>query len=460
MAMGRAARGRPGVLVALAIIVLAGAGLRGWQAAHPRLAHESVDERVYAALARTLAEDGHYGDRSSGQRHPFIAAPGAPFAFAAARRVTPAPPGSPTDIRAAYWLLAVVGTVLIVATFALGRRLGGDGAGLAAAAVVALYPPLVRTTGELLSEPFGALLVTLALLALVAARDSGRRGLLAAGGVLLGLTALARADLLVALLVCPIVLLLLAARSGRTRYGAVDAATVLGAGVLILAPWVAYASLRSGEFVPVVETGGPTLLVGAYLPGDGTTAGFKRSVADETRARVRRLRGVSDQRLPGAAVLETVAARRPDLGYRDALRTEAFANVRRYALGRPGAFAAMMARKAVRMWRAPSQVRSRAAVTLHRLVVVLALAGLLCGVLWGRRGDLALVIGVLLASTLLHAVLVAHPRYALTLIGLLAAGGAAGIAAAWSARAAGWPSARARAGELRAVGGEAGDHGA
>jgi hypothetical protein len=459
MAMGGAARGRAGVLVALAMIVLAGACLRGWQAAHPRLAHESVDERVYAALARTLAEDRHYGDRSAGQRHPFIAAPGAPFAFAAARALTPSPPRSPTDISAAYWLLAVVGTLLIVATFALARRLGGDGAGLAAAAVVAVYPPLVRTTGELLSEPFGAIAVTLAVLALVAARDSGRRGLFATGGALLGLTALARADLLVALLVCPIVLLALAVRSGRARSGALDAATVLGTGVLVIAPWVGYASLRSGEFVPIVETDGPTLLVGAYLPGDGSTAGFKRSVADETRARVRRLRGVSDQRLPGAAVLETVAARHPDLSYRDALRAEAFANVRRYALGRPGAFAAMMARKAVRMWRAPSQVRSRAAGAVHRIVVVLAVAGLLCGLLWGRRGDLALVIGVLLPSTLLHAVLVAHPRYALPLIGLLAAGGAAGLSAAWSRRATGWPLARARAGKLRAMGREAGDHG-
>jgi len=49
---------------------------------------------------------------------------------------------------------------LIVATFALARRLGGDGAGLIAAALVGVYPPLVRTTGELLSEPFGALTLT------------------------------------------------------------------------------------------------------------------------------------------------------------------------------------------------------------------------------------------------------------------------------------------------------------
>jgi hypothetical protein len=414
-------RGRPAVLLALAIIVLAGAGLRGWQAAHPRLAHESVDERVYAALARTIAQDLHYGDRTTGPRHPFIAAPGAPFAFAAARRLTPSPPGSPTDIPAAYWLLAVVGTLLVVATFALGRRLGGDGAGLVAAAVVAVYPPLVRTTGELLSEPFGALAVTLAVLALLAARSSGRRALFAAGGALLGAAVLARADLLVALLACPLVLLALAAAKGRRRTGVIEAAAVLVAGLLVIAPWVVYASARSGELVPVVATDGPTLLVGTYLPGDGSTVGFKRSLGDGT--------------VSGEAVMEAVRARRPDLSYGDAIRAEAVANVRRYALGRPAAFAAMMGRKAVRMWRQPSQVRSPAALVMHRIVVGLAIVGLLCGLVWGRRGDLVLVTSVIGASTLLHAVLVAHPRYALPLIGLLAAGGASGLAAVWRHRA-------------------------
>jgi hypothetical protein len=46
------------------------------------------------------------------------------------------------------------------------------------------------------------------------------------------------------------------------------------------------------------------------------------------------------------------------------------------------------------------------------------------------------VTSVILASTLLHAVLVAQPRYALPLIGLLAAGGASGLSAAWGRRAA------------------------
>jgi hypothetical protein len=210
---------------------------------------------------------------------------------------------------------------------------------------------------------------------------------------------------------------------------------VLATGALVIAPWVAYGSARSGSLVPVVETGGPTLLVGAYLPGDGTAVGFKRSLADETRARMPDLRGRSDTQVPGEAVLETVRARRPDLGYRDALRPEAFANVRRYALGHPASFAAMMGRKAARMWRRPSQVRSPWVDAMHRIAIVLAVAGLLCGLRWGRRGDVALLVSMILASTLVHAVLVAHPRYALPLIPPLAAGGASGLATAWTRRA-------------------------
>jgi len=437
--------GRLRVPIALALIVVAGGGLRGWQAAHPQIARASVDERVYAALARTLAESRHYGDRTSGPRHPLIAAPGAPFAFAAARRLTPSPRGSPTDIPAAYWLLAAVGTLLIVATFALGRALDGDAAGLLAAGAVAFYPPLVRTTGQLLSEPFGALALTLAVLTLVAGRQADRRLLLAGGGALLGVAALARGDLLVALLVCPLVLLALRAAAGGWRDGAFDAATVLAAGMLVVAPWVAYASARTHSLVPIVETDATTLLVGSYLPGDGSTTGFKRGFADETRARVPGLRGRSDLGLPGEAVIETVRARRPELGYRAALRAEALTNVRRYALGRPGAFAAMMVRKAARMWRRPSQTRSPAAAVIHALVVGLALVGMLCGGVWGRRrGDLVLVASVVLASTLVHAVLVAQPRYALSVIALLAAGGASGLVAAGRRVYAGARSPRSR----------------
>ena len=427
----------------LAAFVLLGAGLRAAEAAAPRLADESADERFYGTLARTLAEHLNYGDRTSGPRRPFNAAPGAPVAFAVAHLLTPSPDDEPSDIPAAYWLLAAVGTLLIVATFGLARELGGDLPGLVAAAVVAVYPPFVRTTGELLSEPLGALTLTLAVLALligVRAAPRGlttgggtprglttgggtRRGPLVLGGALLGVTALVRPDLLVALVACPLALLAIAAKGRRLQ----TAATVLAASLLTIAPWVAFASARSGHLVPIVENDAPTLLIGTYLPGDGTTQGFKRAFGDETRARVPRLRGVPDLELPGVEVIDTVRARRPDLSHRDALRAQAFGNVRRYALGRPAAFAAMMARKTGRMWLRPSQVRAPALTLLHRIGLALALAGLVAGLVWLRDRRLILPASVVAASTVLHAVLVAHPRYAMPLIPMLVAGGASAL---------------------------------
>jgi hypothetical protein len=402
---------RPSVTI-LVVLVLVGGGLRAWQAAQPRLENASADERMYAALARTLDEHGHYGDRTLGPRHPFHVAPGAPLAFAVAHRVTPPPQAEPTDIPAAYGLLALAGTLLIPATFALGRALGGDVAGLVAAGVVAVYPPLIRMSGELLSEPLGVLALTLAMLALVSRRH-------ALGGALLGVTALIRPDLLIVLLVAPLVIL------GFTR-AVRSAASVLAAGVLVIAPWVLFASTQTGYFVPVAESGSATLLIGTYLPGDGTNNGFKRALADETRARLPRLEGTSDLELPGIAVIDTVRARRPELSRRAALRAETRANLRRYALGRPVAFAGMMGRKIARMWHRPSQTRSPVLDLLHRIGLVLALAGLVAGIAVTRSRDLVLIASAIVASTLVHAVLVAHPRYALPLIPLLVAGGVSG----------------------------------
>jgi hypothetical protein len=418
-------------VAALVALVLLGGALRAAQAASPNLARESADERFYAVLARALAEHGHCGDRSAGPRHPFHAAPGAPFAFAAAYRLTPAPRDAPTDIPAAYWLQALLGTLLIPAVFALARALAAPmWAALAAAAVVAVYPPLVRTTGELLSEPLGALLLALAMTALArsvwAAGDAARGGApgrrAAVGGVLLGGAALARPDLLPAVFVSALVLLL-------TRHRR-EAAAALAAALLTLAPWVLYASLRTGELVAVADSGSPTLFIGSYLPGDGTTEGLKARLGDRTRARLPGLRGVSDHRLPGLAVINTVRLRRPDLSYDAALRAEALANLRRYALGRPRAYAAMTARKAVRMWIRPSGPRTRAPQPWHLALLALSAVGLITGLLLERSRGMLLIAAVVLTSTALHAVLVAHPRYALPLMPLLVAAGATGLAAA------------------------------
>ena len=84
-------------------------------------------------------------------------------------------------------LHVICGALLVIPVWGIGRRLGGEAAGLAAAAVAALYPALV--VGPLLwgtmTEPLYLLLVACAWWAfVVAAQDGGRRPWIAAGACL------------------------------------------------------------------------------------------------------------------------------------------------------------------------------------------------------------------------------------------------------------------------------------
>lgn len=427
-------RGRTRAFLVISVLALValGAGMRAAQAAAPRLAVESVDERFYAALARSLVLDHDYGGPSSGLRHPHFAAPGAPVLFAAGYRLTPAPEGRPTDIPAAYWLLAVAGTIVILATFLVGRALGSVAAGVVAAGVVAVYPPLVSTTGELLSEPLGALLVTAGVLVVVHAQQRERQRYVALGGVLLACAVLTRPDLLLV----PFVIALLGSWVWRHhgRSPARSAILLLGAAIVVLIPWSVFASERAGNAIIVTESDATTLFIGTYLPADGTLYGLKEAFGEPTRRRVPRLAGRHNQELPGVAVLETVRARHPDVGARQAFLAEARSNLRRYALGEPLSFGKMLAGKVARMWLTPYRERSPLVRILHILIVALSVSGLLLGVLVARNRPLVLVAGVLASATLVHVLLVAHPRHNLPLMPLLIVGGCAGFALTFERR--------------------------
>lgn len=148
------------ITLTLLAVVLVGGGLRAQQAAHPGR-YLSPDERSYARIALHLADTGQYG--APGMDDPWHWAPGAPAMFAAAHLLSPHADGAgtPQDLRTAFWAQALIGTLLILAVFFLAAGLGGPLAGLAAAALVASYPPLIRSTGDLISEPLGALTLTL-----------------------------------------------------------------------------------------------------------------------------------------------------------------------------------------------------------------------------------------------------------------------------------------------------------
>ena len=355
--------------------------------------------------------------------------------FAVAHKLNPDP-----DIPLAYWFQAGVGTLTILAVFAIAFLLAGGGAGIAAAAIVAFYEPYWALSGQLLSESLGTFLLACAMLATVAAwRPPGRDGPAsrrwwALAGVLWALTILTRANYVFVPPMIGGLIALYALRHGRDwRLAGRTAGVLVAVTIAGLAPWIAWASHSNGSFVLVTEGDAAATFVGTFLPGGGTTSGMKDVLGEETKRRVPKLRPIPDRELDAEIVLNTVAARHPGLDRETAIRKEVRENIRRYALGDPLAFGWMMLEKMRRTWILSSRVGAedvvRAVRIFHGGFVILAVI-LTAIALWRRRDlRLAILISVPLYSALMHAVLVAKPRYNMPPFALLVACGC--VAAAW-----------------------------
>ncbi|HEX8743144.1 MAG TPA: glycosyltransferase family 39 protein [Thermoleophilaceae bacterium] len=152
---------------------------------------------------------------------------------------------------------ALMGTALVPAVGLLGRRAGGERAGLIAAALAAVHPALVVLDGSLRSESLYAPLIALALLAAYRLLDrptAARAGVL---GGLVGLAALTRSEalLLLALLVVPVAALTPRGSCART-------VAVAGlAFALVLAPWLVRNWARFDR--PLLSTNAGSLAYGA-----------------------------------------------------------------------------------------------------------------------------------------------------------------------------------------------------
>ena len=431
---------RRAVLVALLCVVVAGGALRGLAASDPG-AYQSADEIAYAKIARTLADRLVYGD--PGMKDPVHWPPGAPVLFAAAYELYPKQRGyGEWDVPAAYPVQAAVGTAVIPAAFLLAMVVAGPLAGLGAATLVAFYPPLIDASRDLLSEPLGALLLTCALLAVALALRRPAWWRFVVAGALLGATILTRADLILVPLLAGAVAAVALGRSAEEggRGPALRGVGALAAGCLVLvAPWTWYASNQAQTLVPVSSGGASNAFVGTFLPGEGSMFGAKRALAEEVARRFPRYAGEPAFRIPQTHVIDTVAARRPDLPPDEALRAETRANLERYALGEPLTFAGMMLAKVERLWlhyttgtygQERSWIRA-----LHVTIVALAFAGLAAAAARRRGGPVLWLIGlVLLYVTALNAVLISEARHNLAVMPLVAVAVAAGVSLALGGR--------------------------
>jgi MFS family permease len=417
--------------ILFAAILIVSFAFHAYRAANPTTSYQSADERAYCRLALNLAEHHRYGDPTVPTANTLHWPPGAPFLFALAHEIAPSA-GSDRmkDIPAAYWAQALVSTGTTAAAYLLALLLAGPWAGVLAAALVGFYPPLILATGEQLSEPLGAFLLTCAFLALAWAVRRGRWPRYLLAGALFGLTALTRADLLLAGFLVAALLALWAWRQRTLRRGLEVGALVAGGAALAMAPWVIAASARAGHFVPITQGSASALFVGTYLPGDGTTVGMKRALAPELKKQRPALRGRGAMAIDAADFLALIAARHPGLPRDEAVSREARHNIVHYSTTDPLGFAGMMVNKVQRMWsryaRGGARHTSWEIRVWHILLVLAAVAGLVAGLWRSRSPVLAAILLVALYSTALHTLVVSQARYNLPLMPAMIAGGVAG----------------------------------
>jgi 4-amino-4-deoxy-L-arabinose transferase-like glycosyltransferase len=217
------------------------------------------DEREYLSLARGLTSGRGfvYDDEIlSSHQEPFGRAPGYPAFLALAgggRSVTNSVPAS---VKIAQSFVGAAGVVLLGL---LAARLAGPRAGATAAALAAVYPPLVWVASYAWSEaiawPLGLLVVWCFDRAAESRRDAAWKPA-AVAGVFTGLAILVRPSML---LFVPFALGWLAWRRGVT----IALAMALAA-ALVIVPWSVRNVREYGRFVLVATEGGVTFWTGNH----------------------------------------------------------------------------------------------------------------------------------------------------------------------------------------------------
>ncbi|HMJ73359.1 MAG TPA: glycosyltransferase family 39 protein [Solirubrobacterales bacterium] len=448
-------------LAALVAILLLGVGLRVDNAWQGRAA--VYDAQGYAGIAANLerGEGFTLGDRATQPASNY--SPGLPLFVSGVYAVT-----GGVHERTARLVLALLGTLSVLFTYLIGRRLAGSLAGLVGAAAVAIYPALLEYQGMLMSEPLAATLLSGAVLAMLWAggREEGRgspgdRWVFRLGGgrlsevvggakngtprppgdprpssvgwlvpgLLLGALALVRPEYLAISLPIAVVVF---ARRGRDdwRVGLVQALVMLVGMAVVVAPWTVRNEVALGRFVPISTGGGQVLFAGSYVPSGGDPERVGAEVLERHPELRREL--ATNPRLE--EILAALAAQR----YPDIESDAALARMGRERLWddvseHPLEYAGFVASKLWLIWgHGPRDVmREPVWEVLHWLLVALGLLGL--GVLaWQRRWEALLLGVVLVAVTATGALLVASPRRALVTIPVVAA--LAGVATTWAVR--------------------------
>ena len=173
-----------------------------------------------------------------------------------------------TNVREDRYAMAVFGTILVLLIGLLGRRVGraiprvdADAVGLVSAGIAALSPNIWVNDGLVMSETLTALAVVGACLLAFALWDRPNLLRAAALGVLCGLAAMGRAELVLFVPMLGLVVALTTRRPWADR--AAFAFVVLFGSLAVIGPWVGYNANRF-EDRTFVSTNDGIALAGSY----------------------------------------------------------------------------------------------------------------------------------------------------------------------------------------------------
>jgi 4-amino-4-deoxy-L-arabinose transferase-like glycosyltransferase len=240
------------------------------------------DEREYLALARSLARGEGFvypaDEPPPGTSQRFGRAPGYP-AFLSLLRVTWPVEALPTRVKVTQACVSAIGIWLIAL---IAAHAAGPPAGVAAAGLAAIYPPLVWMPSYALSETLFSTVALAAALTLGAykrridtprpatkkevddlSRRVGAMPIAIAAGLLTGVAILIRPVMLMFVPLAIVWLLWISRRLGAARTLRCTAAFTL-ATVLCVAPWAIRNALVYGRFVAVASEGGVTFWTGNH----------------------------------------------------------------------------------------------------------------------------------------------------------------------------------------------------
>lgn len=424
-------RGLPGrhgrrTLIALGAILLVGFVARAYVVVNP-VDEPADDSRAYYALAKALYTEGSFGGPEFEDSSDW--SPGAPLLYAAAFYLT----GGAREGTARI-VEALMGLAAILVVYALGRRLARGsrrpdapeaGIGLFAAAAVAIYPPFLHSTGELMSEPPAILTLPAAVLAFLWASERERPWYAwLAPGALFGLTAMFRPEYLLVGVVFAILAALrgwspFVPHSGRNddhpgwRSGLLGGIALLGALIVVIAPWTIRNQVVLDRTVPISTGGGKALYVGTFLPADGEYQKVKALLVARYEDKELDPHSQELEEINPTPLFDRVAEEsHPDLLRDEALGKVGRENFSEYFSAEPIEYLAMTARKVGRIW--SSGVGEAMSSPLGRVVqialVLLGLGGLLLLGLRRRWWELVALATPIVLVTAVGAVSLAAPR--------------------------------------------------